>query len=79
MPLDPSLLKTEIKAELVLLHTAEYPLSADAAAGQYEIIADAVARKVIEHFQANATVLPTALVWPGGMAPALVTGTGSVT
>ena len=27
----------------------------------------------------SATVVPTALVWPGGMSPAPVTGTGTLT
>lgn len=42
-------------------------------------LCDSIAAAVVTHITGSAVVLPTALVWPGGMVPAPVTGVGSVT
>lgn len=42
-------------------------------------LADAIAKALVPYLKANVVVLPTAMVWPGGMAPAPVTGTGTIT
>ncbi len=47
------------------------PLAAPLALG----IANAIVNEIV----ANAVVLPTLLVWPGGATPAPVTGTGTLT
>lgn len=39
----------------------------------------AIAKALYAYITANAVVLPTALIAPGGMAPAPVTGTGTIT
>lgn len=44
---------------------------------QLRALAHAIAVAVVDEIQANATVLPTLLVAPGGGGP--VTGTGTVT
>ena len=41
--------------------------------------ADALAQAIVTYIVANAVVIPTALIAPGGMSPAPVTGTGTVT
>jgi len=42
-------------------------------------LADAIAVAIVTYIKANAVVLPTALIAPGGMTPAPVTGTGTIT
>lgn len=70
MSLDANRLKTSIKAALIASGASDIALT-DTLAGA---LATAIVTEVLQ-----ATVVPTALVWPGGMAPAPVTGTGTLT
>jgi hypothetical protein len=75
MPLNPALLKTELKAELIALSgsASDATIQADA----FDPIAEAIANKVIAHIQANGlvTVNPLGLVAPSGPVTGTATGT----
>jgi hypothetical protein len=75
MPLNPTTLSAEIRAaRLAGNPSAEVVDNAALTAD-----CDAIAQAVISHITANAVVLPTLLIAPGGMTPAPVTGTGTIT
>lgn len=78
MALNPTVLTAELFLKLMQKHLPVYPLTAVGMAGFYQIIAEASAEAIIAHVTANAVVLPTALTWPGGMAPLPVVGTGTI-
>ncbi len=61
-------MKAAIEAKLI----AASPMSTPAQ------LAQAIAEALVPYLVANVVVVPTALVWPGGMAPAPVTGTGTI-
>jgi hypothetical protein len=69
MALDATVLAGLITTKL----TAAAPISTPAE------MAQAIAEAVVEHITSAAVVVPTALIAPGGLSPAPVTGTGTVT
>lgn len=68
MPLDATALANLLTTKFV----DEGPFETPAA------FATAVAEVLVPYITANAVVLPTLLIAPGGMAPAPVTGTGTI-
>lgn len=69
MPMSSAGMSAAIKAKL----DAASPMS------NSQQLADALAEAIVAYIQINAVVLPTALIAPGGMSPAPVTGTGTIT
>jgi hypothetical protein len=75
MPLNAATLSAEIKAARLAGNPGAQIVNNAALTAD----CDAIANAVVAHIVANAVVLPTALIAPGGMSPAPVTGTGTVT
>ncbi len=70
MSLDAARLKATIKAAFIASGAANVAVT--------DTLAQDLATAIVNEVK-QATILPTALVWPGGMAPAPVTGTGTLT
>lgn len=79
MALNPVTLKAAVFAAIQAKVTTVYPASVAALADYHDALAEGIATAVVAHITTNAVVNPTLLVWPGGLSPAPVTGTGTIT
>lgn len=73
MALSASALSALMRTNLLAINP---PIVADG--DELTAMCDALAAACVTHITAAAVVLPTALIAPGGMSPAPVTGTGSI-